>query len=121
LAVEAAGVDIVLATGFEAGGHRSSFLKPADDSLHGSLPLAASVLRAVRIPAVIAGGIASAEGVTAALELGAGAVQIGTAFLACDLDFVGGEFTHMKTIGPIRGATPVAVASFKETARKLAN
>ncbi len=84
LAVEAAGVDMVLATGFEAGGHRPSFLKPAEDSLYGTLPLVATVVRAVKIPVIAAGGIASAEGVAAALTLGAGAVQIGTAFLACE-------------------------------------
>lgn len=84
LAVEAAGVDIVLATGFEAGGHRPSFLRPAEDSLHGTLALVRQVVTAVKIPIIAAGGIADAAGVAAALKIGAGAVQIGTAFLACE-------------------------------------
>jgi nitronate monooxygenase len=84
LAVEAAGVDLVLATGFEAGGHRPSFLRPAADSLHGTLALVRQVVEAVKIPVVAAGGIADAQGVAAALALGAGAVQVGTAFLACE-------------------------------------
>jgi nitronate monooxygenase len=83
LAIEAAGVDIVIATGFEAGGHRPSFLRPPADSLHGTLALVRQVVESVRIPVVAAGGIADAVGVAAALSLGASAVQVGTAFLAC--------------------------------------
>jgi len=83
-AIEAAGVDAVVATGFEAGGHRPSFLRPTGESLHGTLPLVAAVVEAVKIPVIAAGGIASGRGVAAALALGAGAAQIGTAFLACD-------------------------------------
>jgi nitronate monooxygenase len=84
LALEAAGVDIVLATGFEAGGHRPSFLRPAADSLNGTLALVRQIVETVRLPVVAAGGIADAQGVAAALVLGASAVQIGTAFLACE-------------------------------------
>jgi nitronate monooxygenase len=84
LAVEAAGADLVLATGFEAGGHRPSFLRPAADSLHGTLALVRQVVAEVKLPVVAAGGIADAQGVAAALALGAGAVQVGTAFLACE-------------------------------------
>lgn len=83
LAIESAGVDIVLATGFEAGGHRPSFLRPAVDSLHGTLALVRQVVEAVKLPVVAAGGIADAQGVAAAMALGASAVQVGTAYLAC--------------------------------------
>jgi nitronate monooxygenase len=84
LSIEAAGVDIVIATGFEAGGHRPSFLRPAADSLHGTLALVRQVVESVNIPVVAAGGIADATGVAAALTLGASAVQVGTAYLACE-------------------------------------
>ncbi|MGL4399425.1 MAG: NAD(P)H-dependent flavin oxidoreductase, partial [Luteolibacter sp.] len=84
LGLEAAGVDIVLATGFEAGGHRPSFLRPASDSLHGTLALVRQIVETVRLPVVAAGGIADAQGVAASMILGASAVQIGTAFLGCD-------------------------------------
>lgn len=84
LAIEAAGVDLVLATGFEAGGHRPSFLRPAADSLHGTLALVRQVVGAVKIPVIAAGGIADAKGAAAAMVAGAGAVQVGTAFLACE-------------------------------------
>jgi nitronate monooxygenase len=82
VALEKAGVDAVVATGFEAGGHRVSFLKPAEDSLTGILSLIPQVVDSVRIPVIAAGGIADARGVKAALALGAHGVQIGTAFLA---------------------------------------
>jgi nitronate monooxygenase len=83
LAIEAAGVDFVVASGFEAGGHRGSFLKPPGDSFIGTFALVRQVARRVRIPVIAAGGIADGAGIAAALALGADAVQIGTAFLAC--------------------------------------
>ena len=82
-ALEAAGVDMVVASGFEAGGHRPSFLAPAEESLTGTFALTQLVASRVRIPVIAAGGIADARGVRAALMLGAQAAQIGTAFLAC--------------------------------------
>jgi nitronate monooxygenase len=84
VALEQAGVDAIVATGFEAGGHRVSFLRPAEDSLTGTFSLIPQVADAVRIPVVAAGGIADARGMKAAFTLGADAVQIGTAFLATD-------------------------------------
>ena len=84
LALEAAGVDIVIATGFEAGGHRPSFLDSAELSTTGIFVLIQLIKEKVKIPVVAAGGIANGRGIAAAMTLGADAVQIGTAFLACD-------------------------------------
>jgi nitronate monooxygenase len=81
-ALQNAGVDAIVATGFEAGGHRVSFLRPAEESLTGTFSLIPQVVDAVRIPVIAAGGIADVRGIRAALALGADAVQIGTAFLA---------------------------------------
>ena len=83
-ALDAAGVDAIVATGLEAGGHRPSFLRSAEASLMGTVALVPQAADAVRVPIIAAGGIADGRGVTAALALGAAAVQIGTAFLACD-------------------------------------
>jgi nitronate monooxygenase len=82
-AIEAAGIDLVLASGAEAGGHRVSFLEPPERSLVGTFALIPQVRDAVRIPVVAAGGIADGRGVAAAMALGADGVQVGTAFLAC--------------------------------------
>jgi nitronate monooxygenase len=83
-ALEEAGVDAIVASGFEAGGHRGSFLRPAEDSLTGTLSLVPQIVSIVEVPVIAAGGIGDARGVVAALALGAEAVQIGTAFLACE-------------------------------------
>lgn len=83
-ALEAAGVDAIVATGMEAGGHRVSFIGRAEDNLTGTFALTQLVARRVRKPLIAAGGICDAKGVSAARLLGADAVQIGTAFLACE-------------------------------------
>jgi nitronate monooxygenase len=84
VALEDAGCDAIAATGFEAGGHRVSFLKSSEESLHGTFSLTQIVAPRVKVPVIAAGGIVDARGVKAALMLGAQGVQVGTAFLACD-------------------------------------
>lgn len=79
-----AGVDMVVATGFEAGGHRVSFLTEPEDCLTGTLSLVPQVVDTVKVPVIAAGGMADGRGVAAALKLGASAAQLGTVFLACD-------------------------------------
>lgn len=71
--MEAEGVDIVVASGTEAGGHVGTVA---------TLPLVPMVVDAVRIPVVAAGGIGDARGLVAALALGASGVQMGTRFMA---------------------------------------
>jgi len=83
-AIEDAGVDIVVASGFEAGGHRGSFLSSSEDSLTGTFSLVPQTVDAVRIPVVAAGGIADPRGIRAAMALGAEGVQMGTVFLATE-------------------------------------
>lgn len=83
IALEDAGLDLIVASGFESGGHRGSFLRPAVESLIGSVSLIPQVVDAVRVPVIAAGGIADARGIAAAFALGAEGVQIGTAFLPC--------------------------------------
>jgi nitronate monooxygenase len=84
IALERANVDVIAASGFEAGGHRGSFLRASEDSLTGTFSLVPQVADLVSVPVVAAGGIADSRGIVAAFALGAEGVQIGTAFLACE-------------------------------------
>ncbi len=81
--LEARGVDVIIAQGLEAGGHRGMFLSEDVDTQLGTFALLPQIVRAVRVPVVAAGGIADAAGVRAALALGAAGVQIGTSYLLC--------------------------------------
>ena len=94
--LEQAGVDIIAASGFEAGGHRGSFLLPAEESLTGTFSLVPQVADAVSVPVVAGGGIADARGIVAAFALGAEGVQLGTAFLACEES--GASVHHRNTL-----------------------
>lgn len=81
--LEAHGADAIIAQGLEAGGHRGMFLGEDVTTQLGTFALLPQVVAAVSVPVIAAGGIADARGVTAALALGAAAVQVGTAFLCC--------------------------------------
>lgn len=79
-----AGADAICAQGFEAGGHRGSFLELEPESAVGTFALTRLICCAVDAPVIAAGGIADGAGVAAALVLGADAVQVGTAYLLCE-------------------------------------
>jgi nitronate monooxygenase len=81
--LEAQGVDAIIAQGLEAGGHRGLFLSDDLTTQMGTFALLPQIVRAVNVPVIAAGGIADAQGVQAALTLGAAGVQIGTAYLLC--------------------------------------
>jgi nitronate monooxygenase len=81
--LEAHGADAVIAQGLEAGGHRGMFLTDDLTTQVGTFALLAQVVHAVKVPVIAAGGIADADGVAAAMALGAAGVQLGTAYLLC--------------------------------------
>lgn len=78
---ESVGADAICAQGFEAGGHRGTFLKDVGESQIGTLALLSTVREAVSLPVIAAGGITDGKAIAAALAMGAAAVQIGTAYL----------------------------------------
>jgi nitronate monooxygenase len=83
-AAEAAGADVIVAQGAEAGGHRGCFDSPhAERNQVGLFALLPAIVDTVKLPVVATGGIADARGIAAALLLGASAVQIGTGLLRC--------------------------------------
>jgi len=82
-AIEAAGLDAIVAQGFEAGGHRGMFDPARPDDALGTMALTRLLVRQCRLPVIAAGGIMDGAGIAAALDLGAVAAQLGTAFIAC--------------------------------------
>nr|CAA6830362.1 MAG: Enoyl-[acyl-carrier-protein] reductase [FMN] (EC [uncultured Thiotrichaceae bacterium] len=81
--LEARGADGIIAQGLEAGGHRGMFLSNDVSTQMGIFSLIPQIVQKVNVPVIAAGGIADNRGVEAALQLGASAVQIGTAYLLC--------------------------------------
>ena len=82
-AIEAAGIEAVVAQGIEAGGHRGVFNPNAPDDALGMVALTRLLVRKTGLPVIAAGGIMDGAGIAAALDLGAAAAQLGTAFVAC--------------------------------------
>jgi nitronate monooxygenase len=80
-ALEAGGMDAIVAQGAEAGGHRGTFLMAPHENDMGTMALVPLVADAVRVPVIAAGGIFDGRGVAAAFALGADGAQLGTAFL----------------------------------------
>ena len=81
---ERRGADVIVAQGWEAGGHRGTYLSSIDGGGIGTLALVPQVVDAVNVPVIAAGGIADGRGILAAFALGASGVQLGTAFMTCD-------------------------------------
>ena len=81
--LEQAGMDAIIAQGWEAGGHRGTFKVSYEDFGVGTMALVPQIVDAVSVPVVAAGGIADGRGIAAAFALGASGVQMGTAFMTC--------------------------------------
>jgi nitronate monooxygenase len=76
-----AGVDAIVAQGYEAGGHRGVFDQHGRDDRLGIMALTRILAREIDLPVIAAGGIMDGAGIAAALGLGAAAAQLGTAFI----------------------------------------
>lgn len=82
-AIESAGVDVIVAQGVEAGGHRGVFDPHGNDQGLTTLALTNLLATRCQLPIVAAGGIMDGRGVQAVMQLGACAAQMGTAFILC--------------------------------------
>ena len=78
-----AGIDAIVAQGYEAGGHRGMFDYGAPDDRLGTVALTRLLVHQVNLPVIAAGGIMDGAGIAAMLRLGATAAQLGTAFVGC--------------------------------------
>lgn len=90
----ARGSDIVIAQGWEAGGHRGRFTDDAvsaDEQLS-TLALVPQICAAVDVPVIAAGGIGTGAAAAAALRMGAAGVQLGTAFVTCPESSANAEY-----------------------------
>ncbi|PJW20904.1 2-nitropropane dioxygenase [Geobacillus thermodenitrificans] len=116
-----AGANALCVQGAEAGGHRASFRNdPEKDEVLTLFPLLADVHASVRLPLVAAGGIMDGDGIAAALQAGASAVQLGTAFLRCPES--GAHPLHKQVlVDPRFTETAVTRAFTGRPARGLAN
>jgi nitronate monooxygenase len=81
--LETNGCDVVIAQGYEAGGHRGMFLRDNLATQVGTFALVPQIVDAVKVPVIATGGITDARGIAAALALGASAAQVGTAYMFC--------------------------------------
>jgi nitronate monooxygenase len=80
--IAAAGLDCIIASGIEAGGHRASFLEVPEKSTMTTTTLVQALVPNIALPIVAAGGITRGKDIAKILHLGAAGVQMGTAFLA---------------------------------------
>ena len=115
-----AGVDAIVAQGYEAGGHRGVFDPAGPDPQLGVLALTRLLVRETRLPVIAAGGIMDGAGIAAALKLGAVAAQLGTAFVACPESSA--DATHRASLaGPGAAHTTMTKVFSGRPARGLPN
>lgn len=120
--LEKSGVDVVVAQGYEAGGHRGTDLKytSMEDALIGTMALVPQVVDSLRIPVIAAGGIMDARGIVSAIALGASGVQMGTAFLTCPESSIHPEY-QKRLLNSTDESTRLTKAFTGRMARSLKN
>jgi nitronate monooxygenase len=116
----AAGVDAIVAQGYEAGGHRGAFDPEAPDSQLGVTALTRLLVERISIPVIAAGGIMDGAGIAAMLDLGAQAAQLGTGFIACPESSADRHYRDA-LFGPGAAATAMTALISGRLARCLPN
>lgn len=118
--IKKAGIDAIVAQGIEAGGHRGVFDPAAPDDGLGTVALTRLLVRQAGLPVIAAGGIMDGTGIAAALDLGAMAAQLGTAFIACPESAADDAYRQALT-GPGAYHTRLTTLISGRPARALAN
>jgi len=116
----AAGVDAIVAQGYEAGGHRGMFDPAAPDAQLGVAALTRLLVEKQALPVIAAGAIMDGAGIAAALALGAEAAQLGTAFIACP-ESSADEYHRDALFGDAATMTEMTALISGRPARCLAN
>ncbi len=119
-AIAAAGIDAVVAQGYEAGGHRGVFDPAGLDEQLGTMALTRLLVKKLDIPVIAAGGIMDGAGIAASLKLGAAAAQLGTAFVGCPESSADAGY-RAALFGPAAEHTVMTTAISGRLARCLAN
>ncbi|WP_404480257.1 NAD(P)H-dependent flavin oxidoreductase [Novosphingobium sp. BL-52-GroH] len=119
-AIAAAGIDGIVAQGIEAGGHRGMFDPAAPDDGLGTMALTRLLAGKGPLPVIAAGGIMDGAGIAAALDLGAVAAQLGTAFVGCP-ESAADEAYRAALAGPGAWHTTLTPLISGRPARALAN
>mmetsp|Transcript_36851 Transcript_36851/g.61213 ORF Transcript_36851/g.61213 Transcript_36851/m.61213 type:complete len:276 (+) Transcript_36851:19-846(+) len=118
--IEDAGIDMIVAQGVEAGGHRGMFDPDAVDERLSTFSLVQLLARQTSLPIIAAGGIMDGRGIKAALSLGASAIQLGTAFVLCPESSANDNYR--KSIkGPGAATTRLTYVISGRPARGIAN
>jgi nitronate monooxygenase len=120
IAAERAGIDAVVAQGYEAGGHRGVFDPAAPDSQLGAAALTRLLARTLSIPVIAAGAIMDGAGIAAMLALGAEAAQLGTAFIGCP-ESAADAYYRRALFGPGAASTEMTSIISGRPARALPN
>jgi nitronate monooxygenase len=119
-AIAAAGINAVVAQGYEAGGHRGVFEPRGPDDQLGTMALTRLLAAKLDVPVIAAGGIMDGAGIAASLMLGAAAAQLGTAFIACPESSADAAY-RAALLGPPAHHTVMTAAISGRPARCLAN
>lgn len=119
-AIKAAGLDVLVAQGIEAGGHRGVFDPTKPDDALGTIVLTRLLVCEANLPVIAAGGIMDGAGIAAALDLGAAGAQLGTAFIACPESAADDDYRAALT-GPGAYHTTLTPLISGRPARALAN
>ncbi|HEX4377665.1 MAG TPA: nitronate monooxygenase [Steroidobacteraceae bacterium] len=115
-----AGVDAIVAQGYEAGGHRGVFDPTVPDSQLGVAALTRLLVSRLPVPVIAAGGIMDGAGIAAMLALGAQAAQLGTAFIGCP-ESSADSYHRAALQGPGANATEMTTLISGRPARCLPN
>ncbi len=119
-AIAQQGVDMIVAQGYEAGGHRGSFAVDEEDHQLSTLTLVQAICARVTLPVIAAGGIMNGAAIAAMQALGASGVQAGTAFLLCPESATAPAWRQALRHAAVTGTTMTAAISGRE-ARALRN